>query len=71
MATIDLARTDPVLALQQQMRQAGELDDDRLERVLALLQIEQPLPRYRIETMGTAQPPTTSDPRSAHARPVR
>lgn len=60
-ATVDLARTDPVLALQQQMRQASELDDDRLERLLAWLQIEQPLPCYRIKTMGTAQPPTTSD----------
>ncbi len=59
-ATIDLARTDPLQALQQQMRQASEHGDDRLQRLLAWLQVEQPLPRYRIKTMGTAQP-TASD----------
>ena len=59
-ATIDLARTDPLRALQQQMRQASAQGDDRLERLLAWLQLEQPLPRYLIQTVGTAQTITSA-----------
>lgn len=60
LATIDLARTDPLQALQQQVRDNTEQDDERLDRVLAWLHVEQPLPLYRIERVGTTQT-TTND----------
>lgn len=50
--TINLARKNPVQALQIQMRLASEDDDDRLERLLAWLDTTQALPRYRIEAIG-------------------
>lgn len=54
LATLGLARTDPVQALQSHMRQPGPHGDDRLDRLLTWLQLDSPLPRYSVEFWGNA-----------------